>query len=172
MNSPLLMIALRLLHVLGGIFWVGAMLVTAAFLYPAAREGPDGGRVLQQIMVRHRLSSWLSTAAGITMLSGLLMYGRFAMSGGGAWMRTRGAVVLGIGGLFAIAAAATAGAVLVPGGRRLGELGARARMGGAGPDGETVAEMTRLQTRLFDATRIVAGLLVLTAAAMAVARYV
>jgi hypothetical protein len=171
MDDRLLMIVLRLLHIIGGTFWVGTMLVAAGFLYPAAQEGPAGGRVLQQIMMRYRLSMWLSVAAAVTVLSGLWMYGRVAVATGGDWMRTRPGVTLGVGGLLAIAAAATAGAVSVPTGRRLGELGARVQQAGGAPAPTDVAEVQRLQARLLRSTRVIAALLVLTAAAMAVARY-
>ena len=172
-DGRLLMIVLRLLHILGGIFWVGAMLIAAGFLYPAAREGPEGGRTLQRIMVRHRLSTWVSVAAAVTVLSGLWMYGRVAAATNGAWMRTRPGIALGVGGLLAIIAAVLAGAVIGPAGRRLGAIGARLQQveGGTPPPAADVAEMQRLQARLASTTRVVATLLVLTASAMAVARY-
>ena len=172
MDGRLLMIVLRLVHILSGVFWVGALLVAAGFLYPAAQDGPEGGRMLQRIMVRHRLATWVSAAAGLTMLSGLWMYGRVAMATGGAWMRTRPGIALGVGGLLAITAAGIAGAVLAPGGRQLSELGTRLHAGGGGAlSGDGPAEMRRLQARLMGTTRLVAALLVLAAAAMAVARY-
>ena len=172
-DGRLLMIVLRLLHILGGIFWVGSMLIAAGFLYPAAREGPEGGRTLQRIMVRHHLSAWISAAAGVTVLSGLWMYGRVAAATNGTWVWTRPGIALGVGGLLAIIAATTAGAVIVPTGRRLGEIGARLQQGGSGtpPSPADVADMQRLQARLAGTTRVVAVLLVLTASAMAVARY-
>jgi hypothetical protein len=61
--------------------------------------------------------------------------------------------------------------VTAPTGRRLGELGARLQQSGGAPAAADLAEMQRLQTRLSGATRLIAALLVLTAAAMAVARY-
>ena len=36
MEGRLLMMVLRLVHILGGIFWLGATLVTAGFLVPAS----------------------------------------------------------------------------------------------------------------------------------------
>jgi len=173
MDGRLLMIVLRLLHILSGIFWVGTMLVATGFLYPVAAEGPEGGRVLQQIMVRRRLATWVSASAGLTLLSGLWMYGRVAVATGGEWMRTPPGLALGAGGLLALVAAILAGIRIVPSGRRLGEIGARLQQagGGAAPAASDLAEMQRLQSRIFGTTRVVAGLLVLTASAMAVARY-
>ena len=171
MDGQLLMIVLRLLHILGGIFWVGSMLIAAGFLYPAAVAGPEGGPVLQRRFVRYRLSTWLSIAAAVTVLSGLWMYVRYALRTHGAWTHTPQGIAFGLGGALAIVAAALAGAVTVPTGRRLNALGVRLQQVGGAPAPADIAEMRRLQTRLLGATRLIAALLVLTAAAMAVARY-
>jgi len=37
----------RVVHIVGGVFWVGAMIFTSAFLLPAVRDaGPEGGKVV------------------------------------------------------------------------------------------------------------------------------
>ena len=170
MDGRPLMIVLRLLHVLGGILWVGWMIVAAWFLYPAMRETGDGARMIERMMIHRRLAVWVSAASGLAILTGLWMYGRVAMATDGAWMTTRPGLAYGIGGVLALAASIAAGAVLVPTGRRLVAVGARVREHGA-PSPADLAEAGRLQARLLGASRLVAVLLVLTAALMAVARY-
>ena len=171
MDARTLMIALRLAHILGGIFWVGWMMVASGFLYPAMRDTQDGGRMLERMLVHRRMSTWVSVAATLTVLSGLWMYGRVAMATDGAWMGTRPGIAYGTGGALAVAAAIVAGAVLVPTGRRLGALGARLAQGGGPPAPHDLAELRRLQARLTTTSRVATFLLVVTAALMAVARY-
>lgn len=171
MDDRLLLIVLRLFHILGGVFWAGSMLVVAGFLLPAASASPEGGRTLQRVMMQQRLSAWLSAAAGVTVVSGLWMYAKFSMASDGAWARSRPGMALAFGGLLAIVAGALAGAISVPTGRRIGELGARMQQKGGAPSSEDGAEMKRLLGRAGATTRLIASLLVLTAASMAVARY-
>jgi uncharacterized membrane protein len=172
MTDTLLVMVLRLFHIVGGLFWAGAVLVSAAFLLPAMGDVPEGGRFMQRVMVDRRMSAWLTAAAVSTMLTGLWMYGRFAVYGGGAWMQSRGGMMLTLGGLLGVTAGITGGAVVGPTGKRLGEVGARLQAAGGPPAAADLAEARRLQARLTTTTRVVAVLLLGTAAAMAVARYV
>jgi uncharacterized membrane protein len=47
---------LRLIHILAGVFWVGAIFLIAGFLLPTARAmGREGGRFMQHLMLQRRL---------------------------------------------------------------------------------------------------------------------
>jgi uncharacterized membrane protein len=171
MDEPTLTIVLRLIHILAGIFWVGAIFVIAGFLLPTARSsGPEGGRFMQQLMLRRRLSVFLGIAMLLTVLSGLTMYARVAAATHGAWASTPPGIGYGVGGLAAILAAIMGGAISGPAARRLATIGQQASQGG-GLSAEQQTEMMRLQARATLGSRITAGLLVAAAAAMAVARY-
>lgn len=123
MDERTLMILLRLIHIVGGAFWVGAVLMTTVFLFPAVRAtGAQGGRVMQELTGRRRLPVYMNVAAGLTMLSGLVMYGRLAAANG-AWAGTRVGITIGIGGLATILAAIIGGAVV----GRIGRKGSSAR---------------------------------------------
>ena len=51
--SLALLIVLRLLHIVLGVFWVGAVVFIAFLLFPSVREsGPAGGAVMQRLMGR------------------------------------------------------------------------------------------------------------------------
>jgi len=79
-------IVLRLIHILAGTFWVGAIFLLAGFLVPTARSsGPEGGRFMQQLMLRRRLPVFLGVAMLLTVLSGLVMYVRVTAATHGAW---------------------------------------------------------------------------------------
>jgi len=79
-------IALRLLHIVFGVYWVGAILFFVTFLQPSLRDaGPDGMKVVQQIVRRGYLNI-LPVIAGLTMLAGLVLYWQDAKAMDGVWM--------------------------------------------------------------------------------------
>jgi uncharacterized membrane protein len=167
-----LTLVLRFIHIVGGVFWVGAAFLMVGFIFPTVREtGPAGGRFMQELMQRRRLSVFMNAAAGLTMLSGFIMYGRLMAATDGAWGETRAAMTLGIGGLATILAAIIGGAIVGRGGQRLAKLGAAIQASGGPPSAEQTAEMSRLQARMGRAMRVVAVLLLVAVTSMATARY-
>lgn len=171
MEARLLVAALRLIHILGGIFWVGGAMLNTFFLVPAVRAvGPSANPVLQYMVQKRRLPVWMNVAMALTMLSGFGLYGYFASAGGG-WARSRMAMVLGLGALFAFGAAGVAGALIQPTTRKLAALGQQLQSAGGPPSSAAQEEMKGLQARLKGGMTAVLTLLLLAAAAMAVARY-
>jgi uncharacterized membrane protein len=169
MDGPTLTVVLRLIHILGGIFWVGTMIMLAAFLLPTARAtGPEGGRFMQYLMQQRRLQVYLGSAMLLTVLSGIIMYARMAAATHGAWAGSRPGIAYGVGAVAAILAAAIGGSIGSSAGRKMLAVG-RA-IGGAGPSAEQQAELARLQARMALGARLAAALLVVAAGAMAVAR--
>ena len=165
-------LVLRFIHIAGGVFWAGAVFLMVGFIFPTVRAtGPQGGRFMQELMERRRLSVYMNAAAGLTMLSGFIMYGRMIAATNGAWGGTRAGMALGIGGLATVIAAIIGGSIVGRGGQRLGKLGAAIQASGAPPSAEQTAEIGRLQARMWGAMRAVAGLLLVAVTAMAVARY-
>jgi hypothetical protein len=172
MDDRMIMLVLRLIHIVGGVIWVGGMVLVAGFLFPAVRAtGPQGGRVMQELMQRRRLPVYLSVAAGLTMLSGFVMYGRIAAATNGAWASSRPGMAYGFGGLAAILAAIVGPAFAGRAGRKLAALGERVQAAGGPPSAEQASEMAALQARMGRATQVVMVLLLVAAALMAIARY-
>jgi hypothetical protein len=170
MDGGTLTIVLRLIHILGGIFWVGTMLLLAGFLLPTVRAvGRDGGRFMQLLMQQHRLQFYLGLAAGLTVLSGLIMYIRMVVVTHGTWAGSRPGIAYGVGAVAAILAAAIGGGIGSSSGRKMLALGQA--IGSAGPSAEQQAELSRLQSRMAFGARFGATLLVVAAGAMAIARY-
>ena len=163
---------LRFVHIVGGVFWVGAVFLMVGFIFPTVREtGPTGGRFMQELMQRRRLSVFMNSAAGLTMLSGFIMYGRMTAATDGAWAGTRAGMTLGIGGLATILAAIIGGALVGRGGARLAKLSQSIQASGGAPSPEQAAEIGRLQGRMGTAMRVVAALLFVAVTTMATARY-
>jgi hypothetical protein len=129
------------------------------------------GRFMQELMQRRRLSVFMNTAAGLTMVSGFIMYGRITAATNGAWAGTRAGMTLGIGGLATILAAIIGGAIVGRGGTRLAKLSQAIQASGGAPSPEQTAEIGRLQARMGKAMRAVAALLLVAVTTMATARY-
>jgi uncharacterized membrane protein len=171
MDDQTLTIVLRLIHILAGIFWVGAIFLMAGFLVPTARaSGPEGGRFMQQLMLRRRLSLFLAVAMLLTVISGFTMYARVAAATNGVWAGTPPGIAYGVGGLAAILGAIMGGAISGSAARRIAAIGQGASPAG-GLSAEQQAEMQRLQARTALGSRVTAGLLAIAAGAMAIARY-
>jgi hypothetical protein len=170
MDERTVTIILRLIHILGGIFWVGTMVLLAAFLLPSVRTaGREGGRFMQTLMQQQRLQFYLGLAMLLTVLSGITMYARLAAATHGAWAGSRPGIAYGVGAVAAILAAAVGGAIGSSAGRKMLAVGQA--IGSAAPSAEQQAELTRLQNRMALGARLAAGLLVIAASAMAVGRY-
>ena len=171
--SPMAIAALRALHILAASFWLGVMLMNAAFLMPAVRSaGPAGGQVMRQLIQARRLPSFINLAVLITLGTGAALI--WWASGGlsGQWLRSPRGITWGAGAVLAVVTALLGQLVNAPTAARLGRLGAEIQSAGGTPSPETAAHVQRLQDRLAGATRLAAALLSLAAVAMAVARYV
>lgn len=167
-----MIIAIRLLHVVGGIFWIGVILFNAVFLGPAVREaGPEGGKVMG-ILVRRGLTTIMPIVGLLTILAGIYLL--YKASGGfkPEYMGSAPGVTYSIGGTCAIIALAVGGAVLAPALSRL--TGMAQAMAQATPaDREKMAgEMQALRIRAGMAGNIIAMFAFVTAVCMAIGRYV
>jgi uncharacterized membrane protein len=162
MPNQAMMLALRIVHIVFGLFWAGAAIALAAFVIPAARaNGAIGGQVLREVMQRRRLSTSLAVAAALTIVSGATMYWRIATDMHDAWVESRPGLALGLGGLTALIAFALGAVVAAPTARKLEALAHDAPR----------SILERLQLRLARVASVIAVLLVITATCMAVARY-
>jgi hypothetical protein len=162
----------RLVHIVAGILWVGFAAFLPFYLVPAlAESGPEAGRIMGALQ-RRGLMTTLPVLAGLNMLAGLGLF--WAVSGGSAeYFRTPMSHTLILGALFAVAAYVL--------GMRVGRrsmLRANAIMQSltpaATPDerARAAADAALLRQRGSRAAGWAAGLLILAAACMAVARYV
>jgi hypothetical protein len=172
MSDPL-QLTLRLIHIFAGVFWAGSLFFLMRFLMPAiAGSGAGGDVVMQQLASKQKVGVFIPVAAGLTVLSGLGMYARYVMASSGVWAQSRQGMTYGVGGLAAIFALVI-GATMI--GRSLEgivkiQLDAHAADRALTADEE--AAVARLKVRSARGTRMAVRLLVITVAAMAVARYV
>ncbi len=171
MDDQTTTLLLRLIHILAGIFWVGAMFLLAGFLLPAARAtGREGGSFMQHLMQQRRLPMYLAIAMLLTVLSGFILYGRVVAATNGAWAGTPPGIAYGVGGLAAVLGAVLGMAISGSAGRRMATIGQSAPQAGGLSAGQQ-AEISRLQNRMVLGSRLSAVLLFIAAGAMAIARY-
>ena len=166
------MVILRLVHIVGGVFWAGTMIFVATLLEPSIREnGPDGGKVMASLM-RRGLLNIMPVTAILVILTGIELVRR--VSGGFApeWFASPTGRGLSLGMLSAIVAFLFGVLVMRPAANRIGALSQAAAQlpAGAERDG-TMARIQALRERMKLGGRVVATLLALTVVTMAVSRY-
>ena len=166
------MIAMRLVHIVLGVFWAGTLFFFVTFLEPSLRAaGPNGAPVMQGLVKRGYLNI-LPAIAGLTILSGLVLYWR--LSGGltPGWVTSRYGMSLTVGGVASLIAFAIGVLVMRRAALRIGSLAATLQSAEGAAREEIMAGIQSLQVRARVSARWVAALLAVAVAAMAVARYV
>jgi uncharacterized membrane protein len=173
MSDSALMIVLRLLHILGGVFWVGGAVVAAAFLIPTVRAlGPAGGPFMAHMTQRMKFPLWMMAGSILTVISGVCLYWRDSRGFTSEWMHSPSGSVFGIGAALAIVSLVLGMTINSPTAKRMGAIAAAIQTAGGPPSPEQAAELQRLQRRMYLASLESAALLLLATTAMAAARYV
>ena len=170
MSSELLV--LRLIHILGGIFWVGSALFTMLFLVPAlGRTGPATAGTVMGALQQRRLFTVFPVVALLTILSGIRLLQIVSAGFAPAYMSSPMGQTFMWSGIAAIVAFLLGVFVGRPAGVRAGKLGAE--IAGLPEDQRAgrVAEVERLKRRAGLASNVAMALLIAAAAGMAVARY-
>jgi uncharacterized membrane protein len=156
-----MVLLMRLLHILTGIFWVGTMMFNTAFLFPALKDtGPDGAKV-GMALTNRRFPVIMPIVALVTILSGLWLF--WSVSGGfqEPFMQSHMAKALSFGAVCAIVAFIIGVVVVRP---------AMVQAMALAQSNPQRAQLLRVRADVVG--RVVTALLALAAAAMAVARYV
>ncbi|HEV7993566.1 MAG TPA: hypothetical protein VGP25_17190 [Gemmatimonadaceae bacterium] len=165
MNGALLL-ALRLVHILAGTFWVGGVFIAGLFILPAVRAvGPAAMPVMQHIMLRRRLAVYLPISAVLSVLAGVILYGRNMSLTAGAWGRSPMGMGMTFGAASAILALVFGMGVSAPAAKKLASA--------AGPGGLPLSDDVRARLTRRAAVGSTGSMLFLAIAtvAMAIARY-
>jgi uncharacterized membrane protein len=168
----IVVLILRLLHIFGGIFWVGASFMLVGFLSPVVQaSGQAGGQVMQRLMTGSRFNSIFGLAGVVTMLAGVLLYWRTSGGVQLTWITTAPGLALTIGGLAGIAAGVIGGGVAGPTAQKIGQFSAQLSRNQGAPSEAQLTELRGLQQKMQRAQRLSVGLMIIAVAGMAVARY-
>ena len=166
MDNAVVLFLLRAIHVVGGVLWVGGLMVVTFFLLPASRAlGPAAQPMLQDIMGRRKLPIYLMSLGIGTTLAGILLMLRNISVTGGAWARSPMGIGISIGATTAILALIIGMTVTAPAAKRLG--------GPPKPGSTPLSDQERaaLMRRIAIGGRMVLALLAVSALTMATARY-
>jgi hypothetical protein len=144
----ILLIALRVVHIFSAFLWFGMGAFQVGFVIPTAKaSGPEGQRFMQTMRRVTPINTAMGTAGGLTLLTGLVLYGLASNGFQGGWITSPYGVSITIGAIFAIAAS-------IHGGAKLGRLSQRAEVlgqemaAGGSPRPEQIAEMQTIQEEL------------------------
>jgi Na+/glutamate symporter len=158
---------LRIIHIVAGVFWVGGTLFMTFFVGPAiGATGEAGQKFVGHLMNNLKLSNRMSTAAGLTILAGLILFGLDARAGE-AWLRSSFATGLSIGAAFAILGMIF-GILIGRTTKAMAELGAQMQ---GKPTQSQLSQMQSIQTQQATYSRVSAISLILATIFMAIARY-
>lgn len=166
-----LMIILRIIHVLAGIFWVGFAIFNIAFLQPTIRTtGAEGQKTFQYLMRKTKLMSTVYVAATLTTLTGLIQYAivshmqwSFVNSGWG--------LVITIGSVAGLIAWIIAIHFIRSIFNKIGTLGQEIQSHDGAPEPAQLEQMQQLTGRLGQFAKTAVVFMIISVIGMAAARY-
>jgi len=170
LNNLYVILVLRVLHIGGGIMWVGSAALYLLLLVPAARSAQSAGQKFLQTL-GPKFGAMMGLVTTVTVVSGALLYARFAVGGISFIWNT------GVGLAFTVGAVAALGSYALGVGyfgkmqARIEKLGAELESAQSATNPAKVQEMNRLQSSLMKAYQFDLVLLAVAMLAMAVARY-
>ena len=158
---------LRIIHIVGGVFWVGGVLMMTFFISPTLGALPqEGQKFIGHLMNNLKFSARMSAAAGATILAGFILYGLDARAGA-AWQRSSFAIGLSIGAGFALIGFVF-GILLGRTNKAMARLGAEVQ---GKPTDTQMAQMQAVRKQQVTYSNISAVTLILAVIFMATARY-
>ena len=165
-------VLLRLIHVLGGVFWVGAAVTMFLFLQPTAEAtAPEGQRFMLHLLRNRRFSEVVLAAALLTGAAGAILFWRDTNGLDPKLMfqaEHLGFTVGGVAGGIALLGFVFVG---YPAGRRLIAIASRLEAERRAPSEDEQRMLMTAQHTLSRVGVTVLVFLTVAAAAMATARY-
>lgn len=163
-----LVIILRLVHILDGVFWVGAALVNTFFLSPTvAATGEAGGKVMAHLVGQARLSARLTAASYATVIAGALLYWIDSQGLTSPWQTSGPGIGFGLGALVALVGFGTGQMV----GKSATTIARIASQLQGPPTPEQAAALARARRSMATSGALSTGSLIVALALMATARY-
>jgi hypothetical protein len=166
-----LLVALRLVHIVGGVLWVGFGVFMALILGPALeRMGPDGAKVMPALGSRLH-TTIMPLIAILTILSGGWLF--WIVSGGlsSTYLHSRTGITFALGGVAAITTLVLGLVVIKPAMTKAMILAQSIGAAPADRQPAIAAEARVLRERAMRGGKIGTTLLVFATVCMAVARY-
>lgn len=166
------MLVLRWLHIIGGVFWVGATFLLAGFLEPTIRAtGEEGTKVMQHLVGKTRYVTVISIAAIVNVVAGALLYWRVSSELSSSWLQSGYGIGITVGAIAALISAVIGFGVLSRVSRRMGAVAQEIQSQGGPPSTEQREEIGKLQQRLRVGGQLNAIFLAVAISGMALAQY-
>jgi len=163
-----LTLTLRLIHIVGGIFWVGAGLLMNFFVGPTLRATGDAGRQFGgYLMTKTRVMAAMNIAVYSTVIAGLWLYGIDTQWLTSAWISSSTGIGFTIGALFGLVGFIT-GLMNGKNNQKLAKLGAQIE---GKPTPEQAAQLGAIAKQQGWVVPVSSISLLLAAIFMAIARY-
>lgn len=168
--TDLLLVLLRVLHIVGAVFWAGGTFLLAGF-HEYVLDPGDPERTIQRMAEYDRMSTVVGASGMIAVLAGLGLY--WIVSGGLArtWITSPYGLTITVGALAGLASVAVAFPTVARTNDRATELYETVSEQ-EGLTAEQAATVEQLHGRLRTGERLVALLLLVAVTAMGVAQYV
>jgi uncharacterized membrane protein len=164
----ILVLILRLLHILGGVFWVGGALAMNFFVAPTMRATGDAGKQFAgHLMGRTQFSQFMMYSGIASIVAGFILYGIDSNWFTSEWQSSGPGIGFGIGALFALVGMVT-GIMNGSNNRKMGSLGAQIQ---GKPTPDQVAQLASVQKQQSWVVPVNTYSLILSLVFMAVARY-
>lgn len=163
-----LVIALRIIHIVAGITWVGGTLIMTFFIGPTIGATAEAGqKFVGHLMNNLKFSNRMSAAAGLTILAGFILYWIDSNGFTSAWMSSGAGRGFGIGAGFALIGFIF-GLLIGRTTNAMAQLGAQFR---GQPSPEQMSQMQSIRKQQATYSNISATALILAVIFMAIARY-
>src|SRR5580765_3919664 len=115
----------RVLHIVCAALWFGAIVFVSMFLMPVLQQvGPESGKIMTG-MERRGLVIFMSSIAGITILTGFYLYWHLTGGFDHAMMGTTETMVFGTGGILGLTAFIIGASVVGQSAKKVTALGAK-----------------------------------------------
>ena len=163
-----LVIVLRLLHIVGGVYWVGSSIILTFFITPSVEATAQAGqKFLAHLVTQGKITLRITASAVLTVLAGGWLY--WIDSGGltSGWTHSAAGWGFGIGGLLGVIGLILGAWV----GKIVGVLGRLASHLQGKPAPEQMSEIQAAQKQLKVVAPLSTFALILALACMATARY-
>ena len=159
---------LRIVHIVGGVIWVGGTLTMAFFIAPTVGATAEAGqKFIGHLMGNLKFSNRMSAAAGITILAGFILYWIDSDGFTSAWMSSGAGRGFGIGAAFALIGFILGTLV----GRTTQAMAALGAQFQGKPSPAQLAQMQSLRKRQASYANSSAAMLIIALVFMAIARY-
>jgi uncharacterized membrane protein len=162
------LLVLRLIHVFGGIFWVGGSLMMNFFIGPTIGATAQAGKqFIGHLMTKTRFSMTITISAILTVLAGGLLYWRDSQGFTSLWMSAGSGIGFSIGAVSALIAFVF-GLMLGQLNQKMAQVGSQIK---GEPTPEQLAQLQEIQNRLKVVSPINVISIIVATLFMSIARY-